>query len=173
MRKQPISFAFSLMNLWVLMILFGAIFFETLIIYPNIFHDIPRSFETGMAFMVVKGPHDFFPPVGTLALLTGIGSLIMNWRVKPARYWILSSVLIIFIGEYLFSMAYFWPKNTIMFEEGTTVHSVVFLKQTAQAFQTGHWFRVAGCAAASACSFKGFLNIYRYRITLRHVHPES
>jgi hypothetical protein len=173
MKKQQIAFAFSLTHLWVLMILFGAIFFETLIIYPNIFHNIPRSFETGMAFMAIRGPHDFFPPVGMLAMLTGIGSLILNWRVKSARYWILGSVMIIFAGEFLFSMAFFWPRNTIMFEEGTAIHSVAFLKQTAQEFQTGHWLRVAGGAAASALSFMGFLKIYRHRITSRYAHHES
>jgi hypothetical protein len=173
MKKQQIAFAFSLTQLWVVMILFGAILCETLMIYPNIFHDIPRSFEIGMKFMVVRGPHDFFPPIGMLAMLTGIGSLILNWRVKSARYWILGSMMIIFVGEFLFSMAYFWPRNTIMFEEGTAVHSVAFLKQTAEEFQTGHWLRVAGCAAASALSFMGFLKIYRFRITSQDAHHES
>jgi hypothetical protein len=35
-------------------------------------------------------------------------------------------------------MAYFWPRNTIMFEEGTAVHSV-------DALNTGSEFRVLSC----------------------------
>ncbi|BCU81922.1 hypothetical protein JIR001_17050 [Polycladomyces abyssicola] len=149
------------------MIFFGAILFETLIIYPDIFHDVPRSLQTAKAFMVIRGPHDFFLPVGMLAMLTGIGSLILNWRVKSSRYWILGSLMIIFAGEFLFSMAFFWPRNTIMFEEGTAVHSVAYLKQTAQSFQMGHWLRVTLSAADSALSFMGFLKIYYHRITSR------
>ncbi|MFC7441568.1 hypothetical protein [Laceyella putida] len=173
MKKRHIAFAFSLTQLWVLMSLLGAILCETLMIYPNIFYDIPRSFEIGMKFMVVRGPHDFFPPMGMLAMLTGVGSLIFNWRVKSARYWILGSVMIVFLGEFLLSMAYFWPRNTIMFEEGAAVHSVAVLEQTAQEFQAGHWLRVAGCAAASALSFMGFLKIYRLRILSRDAHHKS
>ena len=165
MEKQQVTFVVILTYLWVLMIFLGAILFETLILYPDIFHDVPRSFQTGMEFMVVRGPHDFFPPVGILARLSGIGSLILGWRVKSVRYWILGSVVIVFAGEFLFSVAFFWPRNTIMFEEGTAVHSVAYLKHTAQEFQTGHWLRVVMSTAASALSFMGFLKFYRYRIT--------
>ena len=167
--KKQIAFAFILTYLWVVMIFLGAILFDTLIVYPDVFHDVPRSLETAMAFMVVRGPHDFFPPAGILAILTGIGSLIFGWRVKSARYWILGSVAVIFIGDFLLSMVFFWPRNTIM-TEGTAVHSVAYLQQTAQEFQTGHWLRVAMSVAASTSSFVGFLKFYRHRITSPYAH---
>ena len=145
------------------MILFGAILCETLLLYPNIFHDIPHSFEIGMKFMVVRGPHDFFPPLGILVMLTGIASLVFHFRDRPVGYFILGSMMIIFVGEFLFSMLYFWPRNTIMFVEGAAVHSISYLKQTAQEFQTGHWFRVIGCGVAALMSWVGFLKIDRTR----------
>jgi uncharacterized membrane protein len=165
MDKQQIAFAFILMHLWVVMIFLGGLAFDTSVVYPNVFHDVPHSLETAMAFAVVRGPSDYFPPVGTLALLTGIGSLVLGWRVKSARYWILGSVIVILVGEFLLSAAFFWPRNTILFEEGTAAHSVAYLKQTAQEFQAAHWLRVAMAIAASALSFVGFLRFYRYRIT--------
>ena len=165
MRRQQIAFIVILTHLWVVMIFLGGLVFDTFIVYPNVFYDVPRSLETAMAFAVVRGPSDFFPPVGTLALLTGIGILILGWRVKSARSWILGSVPVILVGEFLFSAAFFWPRNTIMFEEGTAVHSVAYLKQTAREFQTGHWLRLAMSAVASALSFVGFLKFYRHRIT--------
>ena len=61
-------------------------------------------------------------------------------------------------------MAFFWPRNTIMFTEGTAVHSVTFLKQTAQEFEVGHWIRFALGSSAATTSFMGFLMFYRYRI---------
>jgi hypothetical protein len=104
-------------------------------------------------------------------LLTGIGTLILGWRVKSARYWILGSVTVILVGEFLLSAAFFWPRNTIMFEEGTAVHSVAYLKQTAREFQAGHWLRLAMSAAASALSFVAFLNFYRHRIASQETPP--
>jgi hypothetical protein len=109
-----------------------------------------------MAYAAVRGPGDFFPPLGLVSWITGIGSLLLAWRVKPARYWILGSVIVI-VCEGLFSMVFFWPRNTIMFTEGTAVHSVAFLKQTAREFEVGHWIRFALGAAAAATSFMGLL----------------
>jgi hypothetical protein len=172
MKKLHITFAFVLAHAWVLMIFFGALVFDTLIVYPNTFHDVPRSLESAMAFATVRGPGDFFPPLGFASWITGIGSLILAWRVKPARYWILASLVVI-ACEGLFSMAFFWPRNTIMFTEGTAVHSVAFLKQTAREFEVGHWIRFALGAAAATTSFMGFLKFYRYRISSRHAHQEA
>src|SRR5215217_597759 len=45
-KKQRIAFAFTLTYLWVMLILLGSILFDTLVLYPNIFHDVPRSLET-------------------------------------------------------------------------------------------------------------------------------
>jgi hypothetical protein len=45
MKKPQITFAFVLAHAWVLMIFFGALVFDTLIVYPNTFHDVPRSLE--------------------------------------------------------------------------------------------------------------------------------
>jgi hypothetical protein len=171
MRKQQIAFIFILTHVWVVMIFSGGLVFDTLIVYPNVFYDVPRSLDTAMDFAVVRGPRDFFPPVGTLAFLTGIGTLILGWRVKSARYWILGSVTVILVGEFLLSAAFFWPRNTIMFEEGTAVHSVAYLKQTAREFQAGHWLRFAMSAAASALSFVGFLKFYRHRISSQKTPP--
>lgn len=172
MKKQQIAFALTLTYLWVMMILLGSILFDTLVLYPDIFHDVPRSLETAMEFMAVRGPGDFFPPLGLLSWLTGIGSLILGWRTKSARYWILGSIIMI-VCQGLVSVAFFWPQNTIMFAEGTAVHSVAYLKQSAQEFQTGHWLRVAFSVAASALAFIGFLKFYRHRVTSQDEHRET
>ncbi len=164
MKKiQGVTFWIILAYLWV-MILLGAIVMETFMVYPNIFHDPPRSLKLGMEFMSVRAPSDFFPLLSFLSWVTGSGALILGWRVRAARWWILLSLLMI-VCEGLFSMAFFWPRNEIMFTEGTAVHSAKFLRQTAQEFQTLHWARVAFNVAASVSIFVGFLKFYRHRIT--------
>ena len=77
MKKPQVTFAFVLAHAWVLMIFFGALVFDTLIVYPNTFHDVPRSLERAMAFATVRGPGDFFPPLGFASWITGIGSLML------------------------------------------------------------------------------------------------
>lgn len=145
---------------WILMIFLGAITFETLILYPNIFRDAPASLERAVDFMKV-GPADFFPPVGMALLLTGAASVILNWGHKGVRKWLLISVLIILLGEFLFSAIFFWPRNTIMFIEGPAVHPAEVLRQTAREFEALHWVRLGLCLPASVFSFLALLRRHR------------
>ena len=148
--RQRIAFWVILAYLWVMMVLLGAIVLETFMVYPNVFHD----------------------PLGLLSWVTGAGALVLGWRVKSARYWILFSLLMI-VCEGLFSRVFFWPRNEIMFIEGTAVHSTEFLRQTAQEFQTLHWARVAFNVAASVSIFVGFLKCYRHKVTSEGAHRET
>jgi hypothetical protein len=161
MRQRHVAFAIILTYLWVMMVLSGGIVLETFMIYPNIFHDPPRSLELAAEFMAVRAPSDFFPPLGLLSWVTGLGALISGWRVRPTRYWIAASLLMI-VGDGLFSMLYFWPRNTVMFIEGTAVHSAAFIKQTAREFQALHWARLVFSLAGSALAFTAFLKFYRH-----------
>jgi Domain of unknown function (DUF1772) len=172
--RQRLAFLVILAYLWVMMILLGAIVMETFMVYPNVFHDPPRSLELGLQFMSVRAPSDFFPPLGFLSWVTGLGALILGWRVKSARYWILLSVLMI-VCEGLFSMAFFWPRNEIMFIEGTKIHSAELLRQVAREFQTLHWARLAFNVAASASIFVGFMRFYRHMLTseVPSIHPSA
>jgi hypothetical protein len=158
--RQPIRFSIILAYLWIMMILFGSIVMETFLIYPNVFYDPPRSLDAGLEFMQVRAPSDFFPPLGFLSWVTGTAAIAAGWRTRTARSWIAASVAMI-VCEGFFSMLFFWPRNTIMFVEGSTVHSAEVLRQTAREFQSLHWGRVAFNAASAAFVFVGFLKFYR------------
>ena len=131
---RRITFAVLLAFVWIVMILLGSIVLETFMVYPNIFHDPPKSFETALAFMSVRAPNDFYPPLGFLSWVTGVASLLLTWSEKSVRYWVLASVAMI-VGEGVFSMFFFWPRNEIMFIEGPAKHSAAVLKATAEEFQ--------------------------------------
>jgi hypothetical protein len=147
--------------LWAMMIMLGSIMIETFLIYPNIFYNAPDSFAAGLAFMKVRTPHDFFPPLGIANWVLGAASLAAAWPVRRVRFWVATSLAMI-VGEGLFSMAFFWPRNAIMFVEGPAVHSAAVLRQTALEFQRLHWGRVLFNVAGSWAIFKGFLAYYRY-----------
>ena len=68
------------------------------------------------------------------------------------------------------SMIFFWPRNTILFVEGASVHSVDVLRQTAREFQLWHWSRLAFNAASAVFVFVGFMNVYRQKILLQMTH---
>lgn len=81
------------------------------------------------------------------------------WRVPTARWWVVASVAMI-LCEGLFSMMFFWPRNTIMFIEGPRVHSAAVLRETAIEFQRLHWARLVFNAAGAAFVLVGLLKSY-------------
>lgn len=152
-----------LVYLWVMMILLGSIVMETFMVYPNIFHDPPRSLALAMEFLSVSEPGDYFPPLGFISWLAGGGAVILSWRIKPARWWILVSVLMI-ASEGIASILFFWPRNEILFVEGSALHGADELRRVALEFQTLHWSRLAFNVVAATTVFVGFLDLYRQRI---------
>ncbi|MCD6033079.1 MAG: hypothetical protein K0S78_5261, partial [Thermomicrobiales bacterium] len=132
---------------------------ETFMIYPNVFQNPPASLELAMAFMSERGPSDFFPPLGFLSWVGGLGALVLGWRIASARWWIALSVLMI-VAEGIVSMLFMWPRNEILFVEGLAVHSAETLRQTAAEFQMLHWSRLAFNAVSAASIFVGFVAVY-------------
>jgi len=82
---QRAAFPVILVYLWTMMILLGAVVLETFMVYPNIFHNPPRSLELAMEFLAIRGPADFFPPLGFLSWVGGAAAVILAWRIQPAR----------------------------------------------------------------------------------------
>lgn len=162
-KRQQVAMVFTMMYAWMLVFFFGALISKTFTYYPNVFYDVPRSLDIASGFAVRVGPGDFFPPIGLLTMFLAITSLILVWPWAVVRYLILVSLLM-FIGEFLFSVLFFWPRNTIMFVEGTDVHSASYLKQTARQFVVGHWLRVIISAIVSVVGFVGFAKFYRFKI---------
>ncbi|MEB9507361.1 hypothetical protein P4J13_25885 [Bacillus anthracis] len=157
----------ALSHLWIQWIILGSILLNTFMVYPNIFHNVPETLESSMKWMEVASPHTYFPPLGFLSILTGVLAVILSWKVKPARKWILLSLLAIIL-EGAASIVFEWPRNEIMFIEGADVHSVEFLKQTVLEFKIVHWFRLGCNVFGSLFIFIGFIKYDRF-ITLNKV----
>ncbi|MFG6147508.1 hypothetical protein [Halobacillus sp. B23F22_1] len=160
--REKMTFIFIAGHLWIQLIMLGSILLQTFMVYPNIFHDIPHSFETGMEFMAVAAPNTYFPPLGFFSILTGIAAVVLAWRYKRVKWWVLASMLMIVL-EGAASMIFEWPRNEIMFIEGVSVHSVEFLTKTAREFLAVHGFRVLCNIAGSVLIFIGFLKYVRER----------
>jgi hypothetical protein len=147
---------------WMLCILFGAIVFNTLVFYPNIFHNVPESLELTMQFLAVRGPHNFFPPFGGLVILLNILALILWWRTKHTRNLLAVSITLLIAFEFIFSVTFFWDKNTILFIEGQSKHSIAFLQSTANSFQNWHWVRVCTTGLSSSLSVYAIVSLKIY-----------
>jgi hypothetical protein len=155
----------STLYVWVAMVAFGGILVETIVIYPNVFHDPPASLAGSVVFFEVTGPADLFPPMGALTVALAVGSVALLWRVRPARLWALASLVSLVVGEFLFSVVFFWPRNEIMFDEGIAVHSAEVLRQVAVEFETGHWVRLAVSGVTAVLAFTAYQRFRRTEVS--------
>lgn len=164
MRKETVGLAVSSAYVWIAMLGFGGIAVETLIIYPNVFHAVPGSLDRSVEFFAVSAPADVFPVLDLATVVIGLAALALNWPVKSARLWTAGSLVSLIIGEWLYSMLFFWPRNEIMFDEGSSVHTVEILQQAASEFETGHWLRLAMSAITATLALAGLLRCHRARV---------
>ncbi|TDQ41052.1 DUF1772 domain-containing protein [Aureibacillus halotolerans] len=151
---------------WLQIIFLGGFIIENILLYPNVFHDVPHSVEVTSEFLQVTSPGTYFPIIGMSVIGAGIVTLIFTWKLKNIRGWILGSLIVFILGNFIFSVIYAWPRNIILFEEGAAVHSTVYLQQVANEFITGNWVRVVTSVTTAILAFIGWMRFYRYKMTI-------
>lgn len=156
--KLFITFVF----VWWINILFGAVVFNTIVLYPNFFRDVPYSLELTMEFLKARGPNNFFPPFGSAVIILNAIALFLWWKNKIIRNLLASSILLLIIFEFLFSVLYFWELNTILFIEGRTKHSIEYLEKISFNFQLWHWIRFCTTGIAAILSIFTLIRIKDY-----------
>ena len=143
------------------MIVFGGAIMETFINFPNWFHNIPASLDAAKNFLQARKPGQFFQIVYPLAILTGIGFVILGWKIKPARNFILAA-LVLSVGVEILTFVFIYPMLRIMIVDGSAVHSADVLKETAQQFTTLNYVRMVFIFIAEMLSLIGLWKFTQY-----------
>jgi hypothetical protein len=161
MSRSTLTTVVLVAFVWTAMLSFGGVAAETVMLYPNIFGDAPASLVRAREFLVAGGPSDYFPPLGAGVVLTSLAATVLTWRVPRSR-WLVAGAAAVFIAcEFLFSAAFFWPRNDIMFNDPIGAHSPEYLRQVAGEFVAGHRVRLAGGAVTSVLAFTALLRWVR------------
>ncbi|WP_308042504.1 DUF1772 domain-containing protein [Micromonospora sp. PLK6-60] len=159
--RAKLTWAALIALTWTAMMSFGGVAAETVMLYPNIFGDPPASLDRAREFLVDGGPSDYFPPLGASVVLFSLAATVLTWRDRRLR-WLVAGAAAVFIAcEFLFSVAFFWPRNEIMFVDPPGTHSAEYLRQVAREFVAGHWVRLAGGAVTAALAFVALLRFAR------------
>jgi len=146
---------------WTAMLSFGGVAAETVMLYPNIFGDPPASLDRAREFLGAGGPSDYFPPLGATVVLCCLAATVLTWRVSALRWWVVGAAAVFIACEFLFSVAFFWPRNDIMFVDPVGTHPPEYLRQVAGEFVAGHRVRLVGGAVTSVHAFTALLRWVR------------
>ncbi|WP_067864582.1 hypothetical protein [Nocardia shimofusensis] len=133
---------------------------ETILFYPNVFHDVPHSLELTEQFMSAVGVGDVLRPMGAVLTLVALAAAAVAVRSRLARGWIAASAASLITGQFLLSVAYQWPRVDILFDDRDR-YSTDELRQAADEFLVGQALRVGAGTLTAVFSIVAALVCYR------------
>jgi hypothetical protein len=120
--------------------------------------DIPASIETARNYFSVVNPGDFFRIFSPLNQLLALLSLIVFWRSVPSSRKFLGTALVIYVVADVFTFAYFYPRNEIMF--GSSPIDLEAVRQAWTQWNSMNWIRSLIVAVGVCLSCVGLNDIY-------------
>ncbi|MGW4772755.1 hypothetical protein ACWEO2_32560 [Nocardia sp. NPDC004278] len=142
---------------------FAAALTETIMLYPNIFRDVPDSLAQTQQFMSEVAVGDVMRPLGGVLTVCALIACVVAVRYRLARGWVVASMISLISGQFLLSILYLWPRATILFDERSR-HSLAEIERAATEFQVGEWVRIATALATAVFAVAATLSCYRTRI---------
>jgi hypothetical protein len=119
--------------------------------------NIPESLETARAYFKVVNPGTFFRMFSPLNQLLGLLSLVLFWKSVPARKFLVTA-LVLYVLTDAFTFAYFYPRNDIMFVNGT---DPAIMAKAWSGWNSMNWVRSLVIFAGVCCSCAGLDRIYQ------------
>ncbi|MFI6165884.1 hypothetical protein ACIBCN_03770 [Nocardia sp. NPDC051052] len=142
---------------------FGTAAAETLLLYPNIFRDVPESLELSQRFLSAISVGEVMRPLGGVLTLCAVLAFVAAVRYRVAVRWTVLSLVPLVIGQFLLSVLYEWPRATILFDDRGK-HSLAEIERAATEFQIGEGFRILAAALTALFAVAAALACYRRRV---------
>ena len=120
--------------------------------------NIPESLHTARDYFKVANPGTFFKVASPISQVLALVALVLFWKSVPSARMFLGIALGCYVFTDVFTFAYFYPRNDIMFVKGTdpTVMSKVWSEWNAM-----NWLRSLIIFAGVCASFISVDKIYR------------
>jgi len=107
---------------------------------PNWGHDIPNSLMAARAYMSVANPGTFFRMVSPVSQVAALLALMICWRAGTRVRIYCAIALILAVCTDVFTFAYFYPRNEILFVQPLS-SDTEFLRKTWSEWTTMNWPR--------------------------------
>lgn len=150
------------------LILFTSIAFASGLLFTNVYNslidakswgaDIPRSIETAREYFKHVNPGNFFRLFSPVNQVLGLLALVLFWKSFPGARIYLGMALGLYVLCDVFTFAYFYPRNNIMFTSPMTDMEAV--KKAWQGWNSMNWLRSFILFAGLICSFLALHKIY-------------
>jgi hypothetical protein len=151
------------------LILFASVALASGILFTNIYTSlidarswgasIPKSIEAAREYFKIVNPGNFFRMFAPINQVLALLVLILFWKASSTVRIFLGAALVLYILGDVFTFAYFYPRNKIMFET-TPLPDIDTLKNAWTGWNTMNWLRSLVFFAGIVFSFLGLHKIY-------------
>ncbi len=148
--------------------LFASIALASGLLFTNVYNsmidakswgtDIPKSIETAREYFKAVNPGNFFRIFSPINQILGLLALILFWKVSTTVRIYLGIALVLYVSGDLFTFAYFYPRNDILFK--TPITDIETIKQAWTGWNTMNWLRSAIVFLGLIFSFLALHKIY-------------
>ncbi len=143
-------------------VLYLSIVFASGVLFANMYNSIvdttawgahfPESIQTTRAYYQTVNPGTFFRVFSPINQLLALLSLIFFWKRSPAVRIFLLAAFILYVLADVFTFAYFYPRNDIMFKSDLSTN-LRAVELAWRQWRPMNWLRSAIIVAGLACSF--------------------
>ncbi|MEO8088444.1 MAG: DUF1772 domain-containing protein [Bacteroidota bacterium] len=121
--------------------------------------DIPNSISTAREYFKAVNPGNFYRIFSPVNQFVGLVVLILFWKASPSIRWCLGIAFGLYVLSDVFTFAYFYPRNEIMFKT-TQLTDVETLKKVWAEWNTMNWVRSLMMLIGLFFSFLSLHKIY-------------
>ncbi len=121
--------------------------------------DLPHSIATARAYFKTVIPGTFFRFFSPLNQMVGLLALLLFWKSSPAVRRYLGAAFVLYALSDVFTFAYFYPRNDIMFKTAPLT-DVALLKKAWSEWSAMNWLRSGMTGAGLFFSFLSLHNVY-------------
>lgn len=120
---------------------------------------IPQSIETAREYFKTVNPGNFFRMLSPANQVVALLVLILFWKISVTARIYLGMALALYVCVDMLTFAYFYPRNSIMFEKGSLT-DIDALKNALTGWRTMNWLRSLIILAGLVFSFLALHKIY-------------
>ncbi|MBF6178945.1 hypothetical protein [Nocardia otitidiscaviarum] len=143
--------------------LFATAASETMLLYPNIFREIPESLELTEQFMTAVAVGDVMRPLGGAILVTALIAIAVSVRYRIGRKWMAASLVTMTGGQFLLSIGFQWPRASILFDDRAR-YTLAEIESAATEFQVGQYLRLTAAGLSALFAILAALECHRARV---------
>jgi hypothetical protein len=121
--------------------------------------DIPHSIATTRNYFKAANPGNFFRVFSPVNQVLALVVLILFWKAFPAVRPYLGSALVLYVLGDVFTFAYFYPRNDLLFRTAA-LNDTGLLRKVISEWSTMNWLRSLVIFAGLFFSFLSLHKIY-------------